>query len=262
MMRYIFTFILFFIYTHTQGNIIVLNGLTHSFKTEKSKIYSGKIELQNTGNTQKSVKLFLQDLSYNYDGSILYSEPNNSQYSNANWIKLSTNLVNIKPKEKAEVIFEISVPHDVELQGTYWSTIIAEPVEDLNPSTSSGVRVTSVVRYAVQILTDYQTDNLTSEIKFEKIELVKDSSSNILKVALSNQGRIYCKSTASIEIYNSITGEKINKFFSQDLGLLPGNSKTFSIIIPSSVPSGKYKAVLFATDTNDNTFAMNVELNI
>jgi len=263
MFKYILTiFITFFILFDSYASIVILNGLTHAYKTEKTKVYSGKLEIQNTASTEKSVKFYLQDLSYSFDGSIKYLAPNTNKSSNAGWIKLSTNLVNLKPKEKVEVVYEIIMPDSIEDAGTYWSTIIAEPVEDINPSHNSGVRITSVIRYAIQILTDFDTDNLQSDIKFEKIHLTKNVNTSVLNIALSNQGKVYSKTTASIILYDSQNANQIGQFYSQPMGLLPGNSKTYLIELPNTISSGNYKAVLFAVDTEENTFAMNVELNI
>ena len=45
------------------------------------------------------------------------------------------------------------------------------------------------------------------------------------------------------------------------MGLLPDSSKSFYIDI-SKIPPDKYKAVIIATDENENAFALNVELEI
>ncbi|WP_228426722.1 hypothetical protein [Chryseobacterium carnipullorum] len=45
------------------------------------------------------------------------------------------------------------------------------------------------------------------------------------------------------------------------MGLLPQTSKSFHIDI-SKVPPAQYKAVIIATDEDENAFALNVELEV
>lgn len=263
MFKYTLLYIIFFaLPIYAQASIVVLNGLTHTYKTEKGKVYTGKIELQNTGTRSKSVKLFLQDLSYSFDGTIHYTAPNTNKNTNADWIKLSTNLVNLKANQSVEIIYQVTIPDTVVREGSYWSTIIVEPVEEINPNTAnSGVQITSIVRYAVQVITDYVNSPIKPELKFEKIGVEKHGDNKILQVALLNKSEIYCKAITSIELYDA-EGKLIEKQLeSPATGLLPGNSKTFSIEL-GNIASGQYKAVVFASDQEENTFAMNIDLVI
>ena len=57
------------IYNYSHANIVITNGLTHRLKTEKGQTYRGKIEVQNIGKVKKNVKLYLQDVSYDADGT-------------------------------------------------------------------------------------------------------------------------------------------------------------------------------------------------
>src|SRR5690606_7182416 len=220
----LYIILLFILPHHSEGSIVVLNGLTHTYKTEKGQVYTGKIELKNTGTAPKSVKLYLQDLSYSFDGTIHYTAPNTNKKTNADWIELSTNLVKLEANQSLEVVYQVTVPDTVAQEGSYWSTIIVEPIEEINPHTATtGVQITSIVRYAVQVITDYVTSPLTPELKFEKIGIESTDQSKILQVALSNKSEIYCKATATIEVYD-IEGNMVDSpFESPTMGLLPGN---------------------------------------
>ncbi|PRD54661.1 WxL protein host-binding domain-containing protein [Sphingobacterium gobiense] len=263
MFKYTLLYIIFFALSiRSHASIVVLNGLTHTYKTEKAKVYSGKIELQNTGTGPKSVKLYLQDISYSFDGTIHYTAPHTNKKTNADWIKLSTNLVNLKANQSVEIIYQVTVPDSVVREGSYWSTIIIEPVEEINPNTSnSGVQITSIVRYAIQVITDYVNSPIKPELKFEKFGVEKNGRNKILQVALSNKSEIYCRAITSIELYDSEGKQIEGQLESPVMGLLPGNSKTFNIELGNITP-GKYKAVVFASDQEENTFAMNIDLEI
>ncbi|KMQ59569.1 hypothetical protein ACM46_19555 [Chryseobacterium angstadtii] len=244
------------------AGIVVLNGLTHAYKVENGKVYKGKIAIENTGSKAQNVKLFLQDFTYQADGSISYTTLHTNRKTNGEWIKLNTNLITLKGKEKTEVFYEITVPDQLADPGSYWSVIIVEPVDDIKPSNDkAGVNITSVIRYAIQVITDYKTDQAKPDLKFESVKIEKEEGKQIAKIAIANNGNLYCKPTASIEIYNRKTGERIGSYMSTAMGLLPQTSKSFYIDI-SKVPADLYKAVIIATDEDENAFALNVELEV
>lgn len=260
--RTFFFIILMFSSYLTKANIVILNGLSHNYKVENGQVYKGKISIENTSNQSQNVKLFLQDFNYQSDGAIQYNTPNTNPKTNTNWIKLNTNLISLKAKEKTEVLYEITVPKKIVDAGSYWSVIIVEPVDHIKPSNEKeGVNITSIVRYAIQIITDVDADKAKPDLKFEGIKIEKEDKQQILKIAVANQGNLYCKSSITIEIYSKKNGEKIATFSSVPMGLLPQTSKTFYIDI-SKMPPEKYNAVLIATDEDENAFALNVELEI
>ncbi|MFZ4931956.1 hypothetical protein [Chryseobacterium sp. Mn2064] len=254
------TLILQFSFLH--AGIVILNGLTHSYKIENGKVYKGKVAIENTGNNPQSVKLYLQDFSYNADGTTQYATLQTNKRTNGEWIKFNTNLITLKGKEKTEVFYEITVPNQITDPGSYWSVIIVEPVEDIKPSDNKpGVSITSIVRYAIQVITDYEGDKAKPDLKFESVKVEKEEGKQTAKIAIANNGNLYCKPTATIEIYNRKTGVKVGTFSSITMGLLPSTSKTFYIDI-SKVPPDKYKATIMATDEEENAFALNVELEV
>ncbi|KQT28508.1 hypothetical protein ASG22_20125 [Chryseobacterium sp. Leaf405] len=260
--RILLLVILIFQFCFCKAGIVILNGLSHSYKVENGKVYKGKIEMENTSNQPQSVKIFLQDFSYKSDGTINYSAPQTNNRTNADWIKFNTNLVTIKGKQKTEVYYEITIPNTISNPGSYWSVIMVEPVEDLKPDDSKqGVSITSVIRYAIQVITDFNADKAKPDLKFESIKIENEEGFRTAQIAIANNGNLYCKPTASLEIYNRKTGEKIGTFSSIAMGLLPHTSKKFSIKLNTLTPD-KYNAVIIATDENENAFALNVELEV
>lgn len=248
-----------------KGNIVILNGLTHHYKVENGQVYKGKISIENTSSQPQNVKLFLQDYVYHSDGSASYNIPDRVKNlkSNTGWIMLNTDLVSLKGKEKTEIFYEIKVPEQTPDGGSYWSVIIAEPVEDIKPSNDQqqGVNITSIVRYAIQIITDVNSEKAKPDLKFEGIKIEKEVGRKFLKVAMASTGNLYCKLTITAEIYHKKNGQKIGSFSSHAMGLLPQTSKSFLIDL-DKIPPAEYNAVLIATDEDDNAFALNVELEV
>lgn len=250
-------------YTTTKASIVVLNGLSHQHSTEKGKVYKGVVEIQNNGKTKKNVKLYLQDLSYQADGTIAYTEPGTNNLTNTDWIKMSTNLLELQPGEKKEILYEITMPNHINAPGSYWSTLMVEPIADINPNDNSkGVQIQSIIRYAVQIITDYATQSLAPELKFENIAIEKVGNQRMLKVALANHGKIYYLTKLSLEIFDTTEAKKIEEDFSSPMmSLLPNTSKIFPVDI-TSLKKGTYKIVAFAKDDQENVFALEFELDV
>lgn len=249
---------------YSKGNIVVTNGLTHHYKTEKGQVYKGVIELHNTGKDSKNVKVYLQDVSYKSDGTTIYSEPGTNRLTNTNWLELNSNLIELKSGEKSELKFEIKVPDYISEPGSYSSILMIEPIETLpqNTNQKKGIQILSVIRYAVQIITDYSTQNTKTDLKFESINIDNTNKEKLLKIALENKGNIFCRTTIYLEIYSIESSAKIEgDFKSQSMGLLPNTSKSFPINI-SMLPLGKYKAIAFAKDEQDNIFALEFELDV
>lgn len=263
MLKHITLFLILILpFSFAKSNIVILNGLSHQYKVKNGQNYRGKISIENTGNQPQTVKLFMQDFSYQANGSILYTAPNTNSKTNSEWVKINTNLISLKPKQKTEVLYEINTPNENIEAGSYWSVIIVEPVDNIKPSDEKqGVNITSVVRYAIQIITDIDSEKAKPDLKFQEMKIEKENKRQFVKIAIVNQGNLYCKPTVAIEIYNKKNGDKIANFASQAMGLLPETSKLFYIDI-SSVPPERYNAVLIATDEEDNAFALNVELEV
>ncbi|GAB3420077.1 WxL protein host-binding domain-containing protein [Niabella aquatica] len=249
-------------YGFSQASIIIHNGLTHIYQIKDGQTYKGQITLENTAGTPQSVKLYLQDLSYQSTGIIHYSEARTNEKSNADWIQLNTNLLTLKAKEKTEILYEIKKPEKITLPGSYWSVIIVEPAEEIKPANDKpGLNISTVVRYAIQIITDYNTEEVQPSLKFENITIEKEANKKILKIGIANNGLVFCKPTVHLEMYDHKSGQKNGSYSSQPMGLLPNNSKSFFIDI-SAVPPGRYTAAMIAVDENENAFALNVELEI
>ncbi|WP_312078846.1 WxL protein host-binding domain-containing protein [Chryseobacterium sp.] len=250
-----------FSFIFTKANIIIVNGLTHHHKTSKGQTVKGKITIENIGNTTENVKIFLQDYSYVADGSINYSKPGEKPQTNATWTKLNADLITLKAKEKKDVFYEVSVPAENIKSASYWSVVIVEPVEDIKPSDEKqGISITSIVRYAIQLVTDVDAENAKVDLKFESIKFEKENNAKLLKIALSNTGELFCKPSLIAEIYAK-DGTKIGVFKSQTMSLLPNNSKTFYIDV-SKLKAKNYNAVVIATDEDENAFAVNVDFEV
>jgi hypothetical protein len=263
-MRYFFIYI-FLILGHqiSFASIIIQNGLSHQYKVSAGTVYTGTIIIQNTSDKAQNVKLYFEDITYNGNGETVYSALNENPRSNAKWIKLETNLLALGGKEVKSVFYTISVPKDSLQAGSYWTSIMVEPIDDYKPDgKKGGFTITSVVRYSIQIITDIHSDDIKTELEFKKLNMSSIDGKRTLEVAIQNTGNLYCRATATVELFDKQTAKKIGRFSSIPAGLYPlGNYKIFNIDL-STVPKGSYKAALIATDQENNAFAIDIDLEV
>ncbi|TDB59536.1 hypothetical protein [Arundinibacter roseus] len=259
--RILFLFFLAVPVLSAKAGIFVLNGLTHLYKVENGQVLKGKVQIQNTADHPQDVKIYLQDLSYFADGRTLYIDPQTNEKSNAGWVKLNTNLITLKGKEKLDIFYEITVPQNVTDIGTYWSVLIIEPTQIIESAKQTGVTITNTMRYAIQLITNVQPEKAKTDLNFERVDIEINGTNREVKLAVANKGTLYTRPVAGIEIFDRITGSKVGSFQSGPMGLLPSTSKMFTIDI-SAVNPGNYSAVLLLSDQNDNAFAMNIDLEL
>lgn len=250
----------FFVSANLFASIVVTNGLTHSYKVKGGMVQKGIISIQNTANVSQNVKLYQQDYKYNATGASFYDDYGKNERSNLKWIQLNSNLVKIEAKSKVNVAYEITVPDNV-MAGSTWSVILVEPVDDIIPAKErQAVQLKSVIRYSIQIITTNEEAG-ESLLVFDTVNLNKRDGKSLLEIAVSNKGNLFHNTELSIELFDSENGANLGLFKSDNMGLLPSNSKLFVIDL-SSVPLGSYTASILATTIENIVFGLNIELNL
>lgn len=262
MKKYFFILLLVCVAHISNANIVVLNGLTHSYSVEHGSIHSGQITIQNTSKEIRNIKVYINDYAYNANGEIFYGELGTSDRSNGSWIDLKANMISLKPNEKYELFYEILVPESTVFDGSYWSVIMIEPADDVEPNNDkSGINVQTVIRYAIQIVTTVQNLDSKSAITFANPEIQMNNGKRYLVCDIINDGDLFHKVSSSIDLFNAESGEEIGKINGNTVSLLPGLSKKISIDL-TTLKKGSYQVVLLADCGEDNLYGLNIELNI
>src|SRR5690606_40440071 len=81
---------------------------------------------------------------------------------------------------KMDVYYEITIPENIE-PGSYWNVVMVEPVDDIKPDESKGVKVNTVVRYAVLLVTTTMDAVAEAKIIFKSVNLTKQDQKNQLR---------------------------------------------------------------------------------
>ncbi len=243
-----------------KGSIVVLNGLTHEKTTATGESYRGRIEVQNTANTEKSVRAYLKDYSFNFRGESRHDDPGTLARSNANWITFNPELMNLGPGEKATIDYEVKVPAEDSLKGTYWSVIMVEGI--IPPDTtqqSGGITINTAIRYAVQIVTNIENTG-TSDLQFLGLEMDQQNDINILNVIIENIGERQLKPELSLELFDE-SGNSAGIIKADRRKTFPETSVKVTLNLEGIKPA-KYTGVLVADCDDDHIFGTNVSLEI
>lgn len=128
---FIFLFFYFLICTSSaQGFSLNLNPPSLRLTVGTGETVSGKISLENSGNSILTIKAYVQDWVYAKDGSKDFKEAGSTPHSCADWITLNPTKFEINPNEIKEIEYTLSVP-EYASGGNYavifFESIISEP---------------------------------------------------------------------------------------------------------------------------------------
>jgi len=252
--------ILLFVFAeNTKANILVMNGLTHEHQAVQGEVRNGIIELKNVSQQPQSVQLYQRDYWYSHQGENRHDTPGTLKRSNAGWININPTFVTLAPEETVTVEYEITIPAVDSLTGTYWSVIMVEGLQPPDTAATEGIRINTVIRYAVQIITHIGNSG-TVNITFLRFNLSKQENGTELAVVLENIGQRLVKPEVSIEIYDS-NGTTLGVTTAESRKLYPGTSANFFLDL-SHLQTGSYTGILIADCGDDYVFGSNLTLDI
>ncbi len=173
-------------------NLNVDGTLTRSFTLDPGGRTRGEIVVQNEGDEESEVKIFLQDYLHYADGRALFQKAGTVGRSNTSCITLTPNQAVIPAKGTLTINFTLSVPPDPKLKGTYWSLLMIEPVPKslLTPGKQENdvdIQVVTVIRLAVQMITAIGKSG-EAKLSFQNRSLTKEKNSRFLTLDLENTG--------------------------------------------------------------------------
>ena len=257
----LFPILLFCIlFNNLSASIVVINGLTHVHKVEEGQLVKGVIEIQNTHTEKRAVRVYQKDYLFSHKGEVYYNEPNSNPRSNANWIDFSPAYIELEAFQKTVINYEVTIPDGAELIGSFWSVLMIEgilPVENNNANT--GVNISTIMRYAIQIVTNIG-DSGVNNLDFVEAKLDRINGTKVSSIALENNGERLLSPEISIEIFNE-EGESIKVVKADKKKIYPGTSALFHLDL-DGVPKGKYEAIVLADCEEDAIFGLNLSLDL
>ena len=241
-----------------RAQIAVLSSTVEEKIAAPGEKYTGTIVISNPGALPQVARIYQTDYRFASDGTAHYDDPGSSPRSNAAWITPQASRVEVPPNSQVAVPYSVAVPRADSLRGTYWSLIMVEgaPTEPSAAAAVTGrpaLAVGAVMRYAVQLATHIQ-DSGTRTVQFSAPSAVKNATGGAaLDVDMTDSGERAFRPTLWVEVYDA--QGTLRAKAKQSRGLLyPGTSlhQHFDL---GTLPSGTYKAVIFADTGEESVFA-------
>ncbi|MCV6630292.1 MAG: hypothetical protein OIF50_10620 [Flavobacteriaceae bacterium] len=201
------------------------------------------------------------DYAYNENSKGAYSPKGSLVSSNASWVEILEGNITLGAKETRNIPYTIKVPNSLQKGGSRWSVLMIEPISHENTPQKNNFSISSVVRYAVLMVTDIAMEkNTQSIIHFNKAETLNNTMGSFLELELCNKGNVYHKLQLRAELYEEETGDEIEIKEKGVISLLPNAQKKYRISL-ETVPEGVYEVVVIATCANDEMFGYNYKLH-
>ena len=240
------------------ASIVISNGLTHIHKVNEGQVVKGVIEIQNTDLDRRAIRVYQKDYLYSHNGEVYYNEPGSNPRSNAIWMDYSPSYMELESQQKTIINYEITIPAGQELVGSYWSILMVEGISPITEANqNAGVNISTVMRYAIQIVTNFG-DSGKNSLEFLEAKLDKVDGVKVGMVALENNGERLLIPEISIELFNS-DGVSVGIIIAKKKKIYPGTSARFYLDL-AGIPKGNYQAVVLADCAEEDIFGLNLTL--
>lgn len=225
-----------------KGDILVTGDRLREYTLKPGETFQGEIMISNPGEDPTGFKVTQSDYLFFADGRNKYPPAGSTVRSNADWITISIPPeVTINPEEQFPLNFEIQVPDDPSLIGTYWSTILIQGTRPTTEGPVEGIRVRQIIRYGVQIAVNIGD---TGERKIDLLEVkpVDNNGSKLVQVNVKNVGQRAVSPIAKVELYDQ-GGKKYGPFEGSEYMIYPGCSVSYKVPL-KEVPDKKFQGVI------------------
>ena len=237
---------------------IVVDGLVHERVAGFGEVYTGTITIRNAGAETMAARLYQKDYLFYSNGSNVYGDPGVDERSNASWVTLSANYVEVPGQSSVEVEYTVNVPADDSLRGSYWSLLMIEelptggvgPAQEYQLPQRSSVK--QALRYGVQMVTHIGG---TGErvVAFTDRNLVQaNDGTRTLLIDVENTGERSLRPNLWVELHDS-SGHRLGRFESAKKRLYPGTSVRFAVDL-TAAPSGSYQALVVVDNGDEHVF--------
>lgn len=262
MIRFLAVFILSSLLQNSpvKATIMVLNDLTHENQSAPGEKYQGGVQVQNASAEVKSVRIYQTDYWFSHTGESRYDHPGTLKRSNASWITISEVFLTLQPGEIRTVGYEVTVPADETLRGSYWSVIMLEGIQPPDPSRpNAGMAIQTVMRYAVQIVT-HIGETGTSDLEFINLSVTREDQVPTLGVDIQNTGDRALRPALSIDLIDQ-AGTVVATITAERKRIYPGTSARILLSLQGVKP-GTYSGVIIADCDEEHVFGAELNLEI
>lgn len=207
-----------------------------------------KISVKNDTEKIEKFKVNKFDFNMNGRGKSSFLPSGTGKYSLSKWLNISPTFIEVKPGEKKEVKFTVSVPNDSSGQKSAWNIIMIEqeePRTKLEPAKKGEgtVALGVIPTFAFGVFVYQNPPNVkTNNVEITNFSFIEKDSANIVQIEASNKGDGIAFCTSYIDITNLDNGKQ-QRLSVKRFTIVPELVRDFTFILPKSLEKGKYLAV-------------------
>ncbi len=232
--------------TSTKGVSISPAHFNLSLNPGDTKTY--KINVDNTTNFKKQFEVNVYDFNMNGKGKSNFMAAGEGKYSLSKWLNISPTFIELKPREKKEIAFSITVPTSDDGFKSAWSIIMVEEQKprvklDDNQNKNNTIALGIVPTFAFGVFIYQNPPNVSvNGIEITNFSFDNTSQKKSIFIEAQNKGNGIAYCTSYIDLTNIDTGLqqrlKVKRFT-----ILPDLIRTFVFELPEKMPRGNYLAV-------------------
>ncbi len=246
--------------TFSMATVEVKGSLSHKHIGTVGEIYTGIIEIVNNSDIDQEVRVYQTDYLFNYEGNTFYDEPVSHSRSNAEWIKYSPTFTILKAHETQHIQYEVTIPANDSLVGTFWSMLMVEGVKPILPGQKGHLTFNTTMRYGVQIVTKIGNTGI-GELRFIQPTVTTEDDKLFLDVIMENTGERVISPIVTAEFFDE-TGISVKVFEAPKKGMYPTCSSLFRFKIEGIEPDKTYHVLIIADGGDDDVFGLETTLNL
>ena len=246
---------------YANASFEVMGSLIYKYSAQKGEKYSTVLKVHNTGDSDQAIRIYQHDYLYDHEGTSFYNEPGSHKRSNAPWTQYGPKTLLLRGKETQDVQFEITVPDNDSVVGTYWSVLMVEGVSQLDPNAKGQLNINTSIRYAIQFVTNIGQTG-TGQLEFQKPGIVAEGDKLFFDFILLNTGERLISPDVSMELFDAATGKSVKVIKAPKKGMYPTTSTKWRFPLEGLPPKKTYQAVIVADGSGDDVFGLEYTLEL
>ena len=230
-----------------------VNLLKQEYELCPGEKFTGSIPVINTSEQPISLRVYLGDW-VRVPGQSEYTldeQTGREPRSLVGWMTYSPDSMTLQPGEERDVTFEVDVPDDWSLSGSYWGLVFVQglPTEDASVSADASEEVDiglkTVYQYAVQIYATIAGTEVRAAA-FTTLNLEQEEGALKATAILQNNGNTFIRPKVWLELHDP-SGAVVYTQDHQPLTVLPESTRDFDFELKDlPVPPGQYLVMILA----------------
>lgn len=223
------------------------------FLVSPGDTFTGTIPVMNPSDEPVALRIYLGNrirIPEKTSGYPWGDEGYNEPRSSVDWMIFSPERMTLEPGETRDVVYEVNVPEDPTLEGSYWGVIFIEGIPEEEPDIVAGegetaIGIKTIFRYAIGIYTTIEGTEIL-EATFTSLNLEQAEGGFDAIAVLENSGNIYMRPEVWLELTDT-TGEVVYEQEHLEITVLPESARDYVFELRNlTIESGEYMVMIYA----------------